>query len=57
VKEDKIVRRVRKTVTIPRDLVEWVENGIRNSEYPCIRSLSGLIEYLVRNEREEKKVE
>lgn len=51
-----IVRRVRKTVTIPRDLVEWVENGIRNSEYPGIRSLSGLIEYLVRNEREEKRV-
>ncbi|MEM2197309.1 MAG: hypothetical protein QW290_09540 [Sulfolobales archaeon] len=55
-KEDKIVRRVRKTATIPRDLVEWVDNGIRNSEHPGICSLSGLIEYLVRNEREEKKV-
>ncbi|MEM0245026.1 MAG: hypothetical protein QXM42_07380 [Zestosphaera sp.] len=48
------MRHVRKTVTIPRDLVEWAENAIRNGEYPGIRSLSGLIEYLLRKEMERK---
>jgi len=49
--------RVRKTITLPKELVEWAENIIRNGEYPGIRSLSGFIEYLIRSERERKKVE
>ncbi|MEM1528500.1 MAG: hypothetical protein QW503_06590 [Sulfolobales archaeon] len=53
-KKDDRVMHVRKTVTIPKDLVEWAENAIRNGEYPGIRSLSGLIEYLLRKEMERK---
>ena len=48
------MRRVRKTITIPEDLVKWAEEVIRNGEYPGIRSLSGFIEYLLRKEKERK---
>jgi hypothetical protein len=45
------MQRVRKTITIPKDLVEWAEKEIREGTYPGIRSLSGFIEYLLRKER------
>ena len=45
------MQRVRKTVTIPKDLVEWAENEIKKGTYPGIRSFSGFIEYLLRKER------
>jgi Arc/MetJ-type ribon-helix-helix transcriptional regulator len=48
--------RVRKTITLPKDLTEWAENVIKDGKYPGIRSLSGFIEFLIRNEREKKKV-
>ncbi|MEM0241112.1 MAG: hypothetical protein QXP29_06590 [Candidatus Nezhaarchaeales archaeon] len=50
------MRRIRKTITIPRELVEWAENIIKNGEYSGICSLSGFIEYLMHNEREKKRV-
>jgi len=49
------MKRVKKTITIPEDLVEWANNVIEDGKYPGIRSLSGLIEYLLRNER--KRIE
>jgi len=42
--------RVRKTITLPKDLTEWAENVIKDGKYPGIRSLSGFIEFLIRNE-------
>jgi len=45
---------VRKTITIPEDLVEWAENSLQKGNYPGIRSLSGLVEYLLRNEKERR---
>jgi Arc/MetJ-type ribon-helix-helix transcriptional regulator len=48
--------RVRKTITLPKDLAEWAENVIKDGKYPGIRSLSGFIEFLIRNEREKKRV-
>ena len=45
---------VRKTITIPEDLVEWAEDSLRKGNYPGIRSLSGLVEYLLRNEKEKQ---
>jgi hypothetical protein len=50
------MERVKKTITIPRDLAGWAENVIKTGKYPGIRSLSGFIEYLIRNEREKKEV-
>jgi Arc/MetJ-type ribon-helix-helix transcriptional regulator len=49
------MERIKKTITIPKDLVEWAEKVIKNGEYPGIRSLSGFIEYLIRNERERRR--
>jgi len=46
------MERVKKTITIPKDLADWAENVIKNGKYPGIRSLSGFIEYLIRNEKE-----
>ena len=46
------MQRVKKTITIPKDLVEWAEKTVKNGKYPGIRSLSGFIEYLIRNEKE-----
>ena len=48
------MKRVRKTITIPEDLVEWAEREIKDGRYPGVRSLSGLIEYLLRNEKDQK---
>ena len=48
------LKRVRKTITIPEDLVEWAEREIKDGRYPGVRSLSGLIEYLLRNEKDQK---
>jgi len=45
---------VRKTITIPEDLVEWAEREIKDGRYPRVRPLSGLIEYLLRNEKDLK---
>jgi len=44
------LERVRKPVTISRDLVEWAERQIRKGRYPGVRSLSDLIEYLLHGE-------
>jgi len=51
------MKRVKKTITIPKDLVEWANNVIGEGKYPGIRSLSGFIEYLLRNERKRKERE
>jgi len=50
------MERVKKTITLPKDLAEWAENVIKSGKYPGIRSISGFIEYLIRNEREQKRV-
>lgn len=49
------MKNVRKTISLPRELVEWAESIIKSGGYPGIRSLSGFIEYLIRNEKERKK--
>jgi len=49
------MERVKKTLTLPRDLVEWADKAIKKGEYPGIRSLSGFIEFLLRNERDKNK--
>lgn len=51
------MERIRKTVTVPKDLIEWAEKEIKSGNYPGIRSLSGLVEYLLRIEKDhsEKK--
>ena len=51
-KKGKRMKRVKKTITIPKDLAEWAENIIKNGKYLGISSLSGFIEYLIRNEKE-----
>jgi len=45
------MQRIRKTITIPKDLVEWAKKEIEKGTYPGIRSLSGFIEYLLRKEK------
>jgi Arc/MetJ-type ribon-helix-helix transcriptional regulator len=49
------MEKTRKTVTLPKELVEWAENAVREGKYPGIRSLSGLVEFLMRNERDKNK--
>jgi len=49
------MERVKKTITLPKELVEWAEKTIRSGRYPGIRSLSGFIEFLLRNERDKDK--
>lgn len=49
------MEQVKKTVTIPKDLVEWAENEIKEGKYPGVRSLSGFIEYLLRNEKRRQR--
>ena len=44
--------RIRKTITIPKDLVTWAEKEVKRGKYPGVRSLSGFIEYLLRQEKE-----
>jgi len=43
---------IKKTITLPKDLTEWAEKVVKEGKYPGIRSLSGLVEYLLRNEKE-----
>jgi Arc/MetJ-type ribon-helix-helix transcriptional regulator len=49
------MEQVKKTITIPKDLAEWAEDVIKKGKYPGVRSLSGFIEYLIRNEMEKDK--
>ena len=47
----------KKTITLPKDLINWAERVIKEGKYPGIRSLSGFIEYLLRNEKEKHATE
>jgi Arc/MetJ-type ribon-helix-helix transcriptional regulator len=49
------MQQVKKTITLPKDLAEWAESAVKHGEYPGIRSLSGFIEYLIRNEKVKRK--
>ena len=42
-----MMERIKKTITIPKDLVEWAKKEIKEGKYPGVRSLSGFIEYLL----------
>jgi Arc/MetJ-type ribon-helix-helix transcriptional regulator len=42
--------RVKKNITLPRDVVEWADRAVKEGKYAGVRSLSGLIEYLLRIE-------
>jgi Arc/MetJ-type ribon-helix-helix transcriptional regulator len=42
--------RVKKNITLPIDVVEWAEEAVKGGRYAGVRSLSGLIEYLLRRE-------
>ena len=46
------LKQYKSSITILKDLVEWVENIIKNGEHLGMRSLSGFTEYLIRNEKE-----
>jgi Arc/MetJ-type ribon-helix-helix transcriptional regulator len=48
------LKQIRKTITIPEELVEWAERKINNGKYPGVRSFSGLIEYLLRKEKDQE---
>lgn len=44
--------RVRKTITLPADVAEWAMKAVREGRYAGVRSLSGLVELLLRKEME-----
>jgi len=46
--------RVKKNITLPRDVVEWAEEAVKGGKYAGVRSLSGLIEYLLKKEMEKR---
>ena len=48
-------KKIKKTITLPKDLVDWAEKIIKSGEYPGIRSLSGFIEFLLWSKRNENK--
>jgi len=46
------VVRVRKTITLPADVVEWAKKAVKEGRYAGVRSFSGLVELLLRREME-----
>jgi hypothetical protein len=44
--------KVRTSITLPPDVVEWAKKVAREGRYPGVRSLSGLVELLLRREME-----
>jgi Arc/MetJ-type ribon-helix-helix transcriptional regulator len=42
--------RVKKNITLPLDMVEWVKEAVKRGKYAEVRSLSGLMEYLLMRE-------
>jgi len=44
--------KVRVSITLPPDVVEWAKRVAREGRYPGVRSLSGLVELLLRREME-----
>jgi Arc/MetJ-type ribon-helix-helix transcriptional regulator len=44
--------KVRVTITLPSDLVEWAKNAVKEGRYAGIRSFSGLVELLLKREME-----
>lgn len=48
------MNRVKKTITLPPDVVKWAEKAIEEATYPGVRSFSALIEYLLRGEMSKK---
>ncbi|MEM2178212.1 MAG: hypothetical protein QW272_05270 [Candidatus Methanomethylicaceae archaeon] len=49
------MKRKRKMITLPDDIIKMTENAIEEGMYSGIRSFSGLIEYLLRKEIEKIK--
>jgi Arc/MetJ-type ribon-helix-helix transcriptional regulator len=46
--------RVKKNITLPPDVVKWAERSVKEGRYAGVRSLSGLIEYLLKREMKER---
>jgi hypothetical protein len=44
------MNKVRKNLTLPSDIIEWAEKALDDGKYAGVRSLSGLVEYLLRKE-------
>ncbi|MFZ8791791.1 MAG: hypothetical protein ACO2OS_05950 [Thermosphaera aggregans] len=44
--------KVRVTIILPSDLVEWAKNAVKEGRYAGIRSFSGLVELLLKREIE-----
>lgn len=44
------MNRIKKTITLPSDIVNWATKVVEEGKYPGVRSFSGLIEYLFRKE-------
>ena len=48
------MNRVKKTITLPPDVIKWAQKAIEDASYPGVRSFSALVEYLLRGEMSEK---
>jgi len=44
--------RVKKTITLPIDVVRWADDVIKEGRYAGIRSFSSFVEYLLKKEME-----
>jgi len=44
------MKRIKKTITLPLELVEWANKAVSEGRYAGIRSFSALIEYLLKKE-------
>jgi Arc/MetJ-type ribon-helix-helix transcriptional regulator len=42
--------KVRVSITLPSDLVEWAKNAVKEGKYAGVRSFSGLVELLLKRE-------
>ncbi len=46
------MNRIKKTITLPSELIKWANKAISEGRYAGIRSFSALVEYLLMREIE-----
>jgi Arc/MetJ-type ribon-helix-helix transcriptional regulator len=44
--------KIKVSITLPQDVVEWGRKAVKEGRYAGVRSFSGLIEFLLRREME-----
>jgi len=49
--------RVKKNITLPRDVVDWAEKAVKRGKYAGVRPLSGAGTLSARKERDREKGE